>query len=279
MVQEFHYRIGWRAAGVFPGRHKSRRGDSGLEFRGHASLLAAPDPRRLDLHASLRHPFGEWLVRLYHQPMSIPVYLIADLSGSMHYGDATRKLDVLADFAESLAWSAYRSGDAFGFIGCDDGIVPELLLPATRRKGAGSVVAQRLRDLPPSHAGAAALREAHRLTATRRGLVFLASDFHLPLPFVDETLASLVRHEVIPVVLWRNEEFAGGPNFGIARLADAESGRTRTVLLRPALRRKWANERAERAAALDELFRRHHLRPLRLSDHFRPEEVSSHFFA
>ena len=32
-----------------------------------ASMLDAPDPRRLDLHASLRDPFGDWRVRIHSQ--------------------------------------------------------------------------------------------------------------------------------------------------------------------------------------------------------------------
>lgn len=277
MVQEFHYRVAWPAQGHFPGHHKSHGGESGLEFRCHAPFLAAPDPRRLDLRASLRNPFGEWIVRLYNQHKSIPVYLVADLSGSMGSGGATRQLDVLADFAEALAYSAYRTGDPFGFIGCNDRIVDDLLLPPTRRKGIGASLAQTLRRLEPGRKDAAALADAHTLTGRRRALVFLASDFHLPPALVDRTLASLCRHDVIPVVLGRSEEFSDAPRFGIARLEDAETGRTRTLLLRPALRQKWADERAARAASLDALFRVHDLRPLRLGDCFRPEVVSAYF--
>ena len=59
MPEEFHYRIDAPARGHFPGHHRSRRGESGFEFRSHALLVDAPDPRRLDLHASLRDPFGQ----------------------------------------------------------------------------------------------------------------------------------------------------------------------------------------------------------------------------
>lgn len=279
-MQEFHYRIGRPAPGAFPGHHKSCRGDSGLEFRSHAPLLSAPDPRRLDLHASLRDPFGEWLVRLHSQRQAIRVTLIADLSGSMACGTTGRSLDQLADFAEALAWSAWRTGDAFAFIGCTERIVESLLLPATHVKGAGSSLAATLRAFIPGRTGAAALADAHQLTGRQRGLVFLASDFHLPLPLVEATLASLGRHDVVPVQLWRADEFAGAGSkrFGLVRLEDAESGSSRTVLLRPALRRRWATARAERAATLDAVFGRHGLHPLRLGERFRGEDVSAHFF-
>ena len=111
-VAELHYRVGRPVLGHFPGHHRSPRGDSGFEFRGHASLLDAPDPRRLDLHASLRDPFGQWRVRVHSQRKSIPVLVVADVSASMGFRGRHAKLDVVADFTESLAWSAWRTACA-----------------------------------------------------------------------------------------------------------------------------------------------------------------------
>ena len=62
-IRELHYRIGGAATGLLPGAHRSRSGNAGFEFCGHAALHDAPDARRLDLHASLRDPFGAWIVR------------------------------------------------------------------------------------------------------------------------------------------------------------------------------------------------------------------------
>ena len=108
-IRELHYRIPGAAVGLFPGHHRSRSGDSGFEFRGHALLQDAPDVRRLDLHASLRDPFGGWLVRLHSLRKAVPVALVADLSASMGFEGAQRKLDMLADFTESLAVPAKQS--------------------------------------------------------------------------------------------------------------------------------------------------------------------------
>ena len=43
------------------------RGASGFEFRGHVPLTDLPDVRRLDLHASLRDPFGNTI----QQPLTL----------------------------------------------------------------------------------------------------------------------------------------------------------------------------------------------------------------
>ncbi len=59
---------------------------------------------------------------------------------------ATYRLDVLADFVQSLARSAWRTGDSFGFIGCDDAVRPDAA--AARRPDAAvpaTALAARLR--------------------------------------------------------------------------------------------------------------------------------------
>ena len=183
-IREVHYRVGAPVLGHFPGRHRSTRGDSGFEFRGHAALLDAPDPRRLDLHASLRDPFGDWRVRVYSQRQSVPVTVVADLSASMGFSGRVPKLAVLADFVASIAWSAWRSGDSFGFIGCDHAVRADLLQPQSRARGTGIEVARKLRALQPQGQDALGLLAAPRHLNRQRALLFLVSDFHLPLPLI-----------------------------------------------------------------------------------------------
>jgi len=128
--REVHYRLRQGAAGSFPGAHRSPRGDTGQEFRAHVPLVNARDPRRLDIHASLRDPFGQWWVRVHAQRMAVPVVMIADLSSSMAFTGSQRRPEVLADVAQSLAWSASKAGDAFSFIGAHGHLPPAWLLPA-----------------------------------------------------------------------------------------------------------------------------------------------------
>jgi uncharacterized protein (DUF58 family) len=276
-VHEFHYRVRTSARGSFPGAHRSRRGESGFEFRSHAPLLDAPDPRRLDLHASLRDPFGNWIVRVYSQRKAVPVLLVADLSASMAFEGAGRKRDVLADFAESLAWSAWRTGDSFGFIGCDAAVREDLFMPQTRSRAAGGVLAQSLRALPFDGRSARGLLAAHRHASRQRALVFLASDFHLPSAEIAALLASFAHHELVPVVLWDPLEFALSATRGLVPVSDAESGQRRLVWWRPALREKWAAHRAERRETLLELFRAARLDPLFIEGGFSAEAVTRHF--
>ncbi len=276
-VRELHYRVGAPALGHFPGHHRSTRGDSGFEFRGHAALLDAPDPRRLDLHASLRDPFGNWIVRVYSQRKAVPVVMVADLSASMGFVGARRKLDVVADFVDSLAWSAWRTGDSFGFVGCDSAVREELLLPQTRSRGVGSALAARLRALHLEGSSARALSSAHRHLSRQRSLVFLVSDFHLPLPEVEAVLASLAHHDLVPVVVWDPVEFTLSAQRGLVHGVDPESGRRQLVWWRPTLRERWIVAQQQRRDALLQLFRATRLKPLFIEGGFDADAVTRHF--
>ena len=276
-VHELHYRVGAPALGHFPGHHRSTRGDSGFEFRGHASLLDAPDPRRLDLHASLRDPFGNWIVRVYSQRKAVPVVMVADLSASMGFVGAQRKQDVLADFVDSLAWSAWRTGDSFGFIGCDSVVRQDVLLPQTRARGVGHVLAARLRVLRLEGASARALAMAHQHLGRQRSLVFVVSDFHLPLAEVEAVLASMAHHNLVPVVLWDPLEFRLTAARGLVHVVDPESGHRRLVWWRAALREKWLAGQHQRRDALLQLFRAKQLKPLFIEGAFDADAVTRHF--
>ena len=277
MVAVFHYDIDWRTGGQHPGRHRSWHTGAGLDFRGHAPLLGAEDARRIDLLASFKDPFGRWLVRTYRQRSAISLYVLADLSASMRGLHRTAKWDALADLTESAAESAFRSGDAFGFIGADERPQPEFWLPATRMRGAGTAMAAKLRRfIAGGHSAAGLLPALARLPA-RRALVLLVSDFHFPLPQVDALVRGLSGHAVVPVILWDRAEFSPRPSWRIHHVRDSESGAARVLLSRRALRRKFASAYRERFELLRELFSRQNMPPLLLTDGFRAELVTRHF--
>ena len=277
--REIHYRVMATVRGQFPGRHRSSRGASGFEFRGHASLLDVPDPRRLDLHASLRDPLENWLVRVQSERRSIPVTMVADLSASMGFEGACPKLQVVADFAESLSWSAWRNADSFGFIGCDNRVREDLVQPQTRARGAATSITDRLRTLQPEGRSARGLLDAHRHLSRQRSLVFLLSDFHLSLDLIEQVLDTLAVHDVVPVILWDRQEFALSTGRGLARVVDPETGHRRLIWWRPALRQRWQAQQQAHREALLKVFQARRLAPLFLEDGFDADAVTRYFFS
>ena len=279
IVPEFHYQISWRAGGQRPGYHRAVGGGGEFEFHSHAPLLAMSDPRRLDLRASLRDPLGQWLVRVHHQRSSVPVYLIADLSASMGFTGRSRKLDVLADLTLATAYSAYRTGDRFGFIGCDARVREDFLLVPTVARGAGAQIAERLRRTAPDAASSDALLDATRFLTRQRSLVFLVSDFHFAVERAREICTRLSRHDVVPVVLWDAREVAApgsGPGFAVLR--DSESGEYRSLFLRSALRERIAQAYEDRRRALQRLFRAFGREPYFLIGTFDADAMTEYFF-
>lgn len=276
-VTEFQYRVPWRAVSCYPGSHLSIQRGSGYEVHGVAPLYAAGDPRRFDLRASLRDPFGRLLVRVFKQRSVVPVFVLADVSASMSFVGYTCKFDLLIEFVASLAYSTYRAGDLFAFSACDSVIRNELSLPLTRARGAGTLVTERLRRWTPGGADAEGLLAGAEEVPGTRALVFLISDFHLPVELVRLILSRLSAHCVVPVVLIDSAE-GRVPGTGLTRLYDPETRTRRTIFLRPALARRLENQRHDRSEQLRSCLADYNLRPLYVIDKFEPEEVSRYFY-
>jgi Mg-chelatase subunit ChlD len=253
--QEILYRLARRPLHGRPGQHRSRALGPGLDPHGFAPLATYPDARRLDLHLSSRDPFGQWIVRLPRQRSSTTLIVIGDVSASMAFGQAPRKQDMLADLVDALGHSAWRSGDAFGFIGADRAMPEQWMLAPTRSRGATVELARRLRGARLDGRGAEAIRlAADRFGRRRDALVFLVSDFHWPQPDFDATCGALASRDVVPVVLWARHEFEAWPRRGLAEVQDLESGERRTIWFRPALADRMARAGAQRRTELRRRF-------------------------
>lgn len=274
---EIQYRVPWHAISSYPGSHPSNQRGGGYEVRGYAPLYAG-DPRRFDLHASLRDPFGRLLVRVFNQRSVVPVFVLADVSASMGFVGQTNKFNLMIEFVDSLAYSAHRVGDPFAFIACDNMIRNELSLPLTRVRGAAVLLAGRLREWSPHGADASGLLAGAQQIPGTHALVFLISDYYLPLGLLRRILSSLSAHAVVPVVLVDSAE-SRIPTFGITHLVDPETGARRTILLRRSWARRFEKKQREHREQLRRCLADYELRPLYVTDRFEAEAVSRYFYA
>ncbi len=277
--QEFHYRLRERVRGHRPGSHASVSFGPGQEFMSHMRLYDRPDPRRLDLRASLRDVRGDWLVRVTRQRASIVVHALVDVSRSMDFGARRSKLEIVAEFLESLGLSAFRAGDAAGLLAFDERERTDLFVPARVSRGIGSVMASKLRTCRTRAAPSrlAGLEEAVSHLAGKEGLVFIVSDFHWPLDGLSAVLDVLAHAVVVPVVIWDPAEIEPPAANGIAWLEDSESGAQRTLWLRPALRARWREAVLRRREQLERIFEAHGLQGFYLQGRFDPEALSRYF--
>jgi hypothetical protein len=276
-TEEFHYRVRWRSDAVRPGFHPSRRSGAGERFHGLAPLLQHPDPRRIDLRASMLDPFGGYAVRIYEQRSAIKVFAAVDLSASMEFRSDSSKMNRVADFLGSLALSVYRTGDALGIVGCSEKIHPEFSLPICRHPAMALNLVNRLRRFRPRGTNARGLADAARYLPSSRALVFLVSDFHMPLTLVKRILVSLGPHDVVPLVFWDAKEMSGGSALGFRRMRDLEDGSERLLLLRPKLRERLEESYRDRRERLLHLFLSHGREPLFLDDGFKADDLTRYF--
>jgi len=280
---EFHYRFPDRVRGYRPGSHPALSTGPGQGFVSHARLYDRPDPRRLDLRASLRSLDGDWLVRVNRQRAGVSVHAVVDVSESMRFGART-KLQVAGEFLESLVVSAFRAGDAAGMLAFDSDERPDLFVPALVSRGAGSLMAERLEEVAeagphahaPHHGGRGLERTVTRLVG-REGLVFIVSDFHWPLDSLPRVLDLLAPAVVVPIVVWNHAEIEPPIDSGFALLDDAESGAQRSLWLRPALRNRWREAVAKRRSDLERIFSAGSARPFYVSGAFDAEALSRYF--
>lgn len=277
-AQEFSYHIGWRSRGRHPGRHASSQSGLGMEFRGHAPLIAYPDPRRIDLRMTLRDPEEQVWVRMFNQKSSVPVHVLCDMSGSMGFGGKTRKLALAAEITASAAYSAYRVNDPFGFIGFDDTIREDWMFRSSTKVYGAFEMAEQLADYRPAHTGSDGLLEVAQYLPRERALVFLISDFHMPLAMLEQSLATLARHHIVPVVLWDAAEYRSLPEFGIASVTDCETGAKRTLFLRKHLRNRILASFEARRELLQRFFMRFDLPPFFVEDRFDARAMTDYFY-
>jgi hypothetical protein len=285
--QEFHYRLPSRVRGQRPGSHPGSSIGAGQEFVAHMSLYDRPDPRRLDLRASLRSLTDEWLVRVNRQRAGVAVRAIVDVSASMHFGGRHPKLHVVADFIEALGLSAFRVGDAVGMMAFDAEERADLFVPARVSRGMGSIMAASLRDVAgvaqmpgarDSAAGLEGLEAVASQLAGQQGLIFIVSDFHWPLERLGAVLDLFAHASVVPVIVWDPAETEPPERNALASIRDAESGARRTLWLRPRLRQQWRRAVAQRRAELNTFFATHAIRPFYVEGAFDGDALSRYFF-
>ncbi len=277
-IREFHYRVAWRASSHSPGFHPGVSAGEGFEFQRHQTLIDNPNPRHLDLHASAQDPFGNYLVRSFKQRGRISVQVIADLSASMAFQGKRQKLQTLIDFLQSVAWAASRTGDALAFHACSDNIIWQYHLPLKWYKRPPAQLWEQLANVKLS-GSAQALESINAYLGTRPSLVFLVSDFYFELDQLQHILENMSRHDIVPMVIWDEFEQLNVANGSYFTIQDAESGKTRSLLMRPVLREQIKTAFKQHKDAITQLCHQYGRRPFFIEQQFDPDAMTRYFFS
>jgi uncharacterized protein (DUF58 family) len=270
-IETFNYRVYNPGYSVYSGAHPGKVVGNGQLFKLHEPLLASPDPRRIDLRASLFNPFQQYQVRVFKQHSKLNVYVIADLSTSMH-----TKLPTLGKFILSAAQSALQLGDNFGFIGCGPRLDHQWLLPAEKSIQPIRELVNRLMIFRTENTGDS-LSKISAVLPEKRCLLFLISDFHFSTNRLQQILQPLTQHTVVPLVCWDPVEYTDLPNWGLVRFKDAEKQQSRILIMRPMLKQRIIQAFEERCEHLKHSFRAVGMEPLFLHTTYQTETLSRYF--
>lgn len=286
LIPPFHYRVNWQPRSRRPGEHPSAVSGEGGSFRGERLLTDASQARFLSIRASIRDPLRRLWVRENQQRATLDVFVVIDVSRSMRVGAHGRFCQAAGDLLASAALSAYRSGDRIGAVCASAQIDPRLTIMPGRRLQPAFALADAIRAMPARsgrwQAGldsVEGLLDVWRRLSMRRSLILLVSDFHAPLETWEEILRTLRRHQVVPVVMQDQDASSALPRWGLVHMDDAETGRSRALLMRPSLQRRLADSVERRQVRLSAMFERLGLRPCRLDQPFDPGQLTSYFHA
>ena len=225
---------------VLAGQYHSAFRGRGMEFEEVSPYQIGDDVRLIDWNVSAR--YGEPFIKNFREERELTVMLVIDASRSGLFGSVDQfKLDMAAEIAAVLAFSAIRSNDKVGLILFTDTV--EKYVPP--KKGAQHVL-RIIRELlyhEPQGAGtdiAEALQFLNRVTV-RKSVCFLISDF-LASGYEPALRIARQRHDLIPIVISDPRERTL-PKAGLIELEDAETGRrvlidTASRSLREAYRRE-----------------------------------------
>lgn len=253
------------------GKHRSRFLGRGYDYQGLVPYPDFPDFPLIDWRAFLNT--GELMTRVFSEERRAEVDVLANLGPSMGFGSDETKIWRLALISASLSFSAIRFKDTFRFFGYTDEV--ELGFPEPRaNKDYPFQLAEAILsfDWRGKERGGLA-RVVHKLPR-QRSLVIIISDFYGNVDRVAEILEPVVvRHDVIPIVLWdkREIELPPSPFESFPRpfrwipwplpLRDLETGELRYVFLTRKTREAHRRNIEKQRSRIQTLFRRFRIEP------------------
>ncbi|MEG3767956.1 DUF58 domain-containing protein [Alteromonas sp. 14N.309.X.WAT.G.H12] len=182
---------------LMSGAYLSRQKGRGMEFDEARHYQPGDDIRAIDWRVTART--GKTHTKIYREERERPVFILCDLSTSMHFGSQLLLKSVQAGhIAAMLSWSAAQRGDKVGAVIFNDTMHRECK-PLSRKRAVLSLCheLQKVQTQQVSMPDTSAFDEAClrlRRIARPGSLVYLISDFVNMGESADQHLSHLARH-------------------------------------------------------------------------------------
>ncbi len=209
---------------IFAGEYHSAFKGQGMEFAEVREYVPGDDIRTIDWNVTAR--FGAPFVKKFVEERETTVFFLVDASGSQAFGSRNRsKVELAAEVVAILGFSAMNNQDKVGLLIFSNRV--ELLVPPRKGRRHGLRLLREILWFQPEGVGTdiASASEAALAVLKRRSIVFILSDFLVPLEPLEQSLGALARrHDVVALKL-RDPIEAALPELGLLEVEDLETGR------------------------------------------------------
>ncbi|MCM1520273.1 MAG: DUF58 domain-containing protein [Lachnoclostridium sp.] len=212
---------------IFAGEYHTAFKGRGMIFSEVREYQYGDDIRDIDWNVTARHnkPF----VKVYEEERELTVMLLIDVSRSRLFGAVgEEKMEIIAEIAATLAYSAITNNDKIGVIFFSDKI--EKFIPPKKGKKHILLIIRELIDFQPSGTGTDISQALRYFTDAlkKRCTTFLISDFIDNNDYTKSLQIACNKHDVIAIQVYDKRD-ASLPDVGLMRVADLETGATKWI--------------------------------------------------
>ena len=241
---------------IFAGKYHSAFRGRGMSFAEVREYRIGDDVRDIDWNVTARSERTH--VKVFEEERELTMMLIVDVSHSRMFGskELTKK-NVITEIAATLAFSAAKNNDKVGCILFSDRV--EKFIPPKKGRAHVMMIIRELVGFEPK-GSSTNISEALRYLVgvnKKRATTFLLSDLinaENDMAKLDDALKiASSKHDIMAIKV-HDERDRELPNVGIVEVEDSETGRREWLdTSSRAVRRFWAENYDERAAAMKSL--------------------------
>jgi uncharacterized protein (DUF58 family) len=228
--------------GMLQAQRRVKKVGSGVEFSDHRTYSPGDDMRYIDWSAYGRSE--RLLLRLFQEEEDLFIYMLVDISASMHYGDPP-KINYAKQVAAGLAYAGLANLDRVGIIPFAGNVAGRL--PPTRGKGQIFKILNFLRGSKQTKGTTDTKTTANSFVHQnkRRGLAFVISDFYDPKNY-QEGLNYLRYNKYDVVAIHVFDPTEATPDLsGDLEIVDCETGEARPVTITSGVLEAYKKEHAK----------------------------------
>ncbi|MDE6485589.1 MAG: DUF58 domain-containing protein [Duncaniella sp.] len=207
---------------IFAGEYHTAFKGRGMMFSEVREYQYGDDIRDIDWNVTARH--NHPYVKVYEEEREMTVMLLVDVSRSRLFGAVgEEKMEMIAEIAATLAYSAITNNDKIGVIFFSDKI--EKFIPPKKGKKHILLIIRELLDFTPESRGTDISVALRYFTDAlkKRTTTFLISDFIDSHDYSKALQIASNKHDVIAIQVYDKRDTTL-PDVGLMRVEDLETG-------------------------------------------------------